>query len=478
MATEIPDNQAIIERSTLERLAGRALPALPAQLRGATTDTRRLQPGMLYVALRGETFDGHTFVERALQAGAAACLVQAGSMDPSEAGERLLHVPDTLVAWGDLAREHLRALRAAHATITVAITGSAGKTTTKEMTAALLSERGVTEATRGNLNNRIGLPATVLAAIAPRFLVLEAGMSLVGEMAELARIAQPDVAVVLNVGLAHAEGVGGREGVATEKGALYQGLAADGTAVIACDDPFVLSAAARLPDSIRRLGFGEAETADYRLLSRTVRESGAELRIARRGVTLTLSSPFAGAAQALDLLAALAMADRAVALAGLAELTVRDIESALARIVLEGRGSRHVFTGGGFVVDDTYNANPESMQRAVILLGELAGARRRVLVLGEMRELGPYAEQAHDELGQVVVAARPGLVIGCGGLVERTLAVAKQANIPVLSGSDAAEAVLLANEAVLPEDAVLVKASRGVRAERVVHALRERLGER
>ena len=473
MATEIPDNAASISRVTLERLAGRPLPELPPVLHGATTDTRRLRPGMLYVALRGEQHDGHTFVAQALARGAAACLVEDGA-----GGERVVNVPDTLIAWGEIAREHLQGLRAEHGTIVVAITGSAGKTTTKEMTAALLAERGDTEATRGNLNNRIGLPATVLAATAPRFLVLEAGMSLVGEMAELARIARPDVAAIVNVGIAHAEGVGGREGIAVEKGALYTGLAEGGTAVVAADDTFVEQAAERAPTGTVAIRFGAADTADYRLLWRVVGPTGANLALVRRGELLQLRSPFEGAAQALDLACALAIADRAAVLSGQAELSVAEIEHALGQVVLEGRGSRHAFTGGGFVVDDTYNANPDSMARAVELLGELAGPRRRVLILGEMRELGSHASLAHTELGETVAAARPGLVIGCGGLAELVLAVAERAKIPVIRAADAAEAALLATDAVLPEDAVLVKASRGVRAERVVHALRERLGER
>lgn len=473
MATPIPDNSAPIARATLEMLAGAALPHLPDVLHGATTDTRRLRPGMLYVALRGETFDGHAFVAEARAAGAAACMVQDAQRGPD-----LVVVPDTLVAFGDLARLHLEALRRSAGTITIAITGSAGKTTTKEMTAALLARRGETHATRGNLNNRIGLPATILATPSARFLVLEAGMSLVGEMAELARIAQPDVAVVVNVGLAHAEGVGGREGVATEKGALYTGLAERGTAVVAQDDPFVVAAAARARADVTRVRFGEQSEADYRLLERIVREGGAELTLSRRGDTLRVQSPFAGAAQALDLLAALAMADEASRRAGSAELSQDEIEAALADVVLEGRGSRHAFAGGGFVVDDSYNANPDSMQRAVTLLGELAGTRRRVLVLGEMRELGPFAERAHEELGTILVAEKPDLVIGCGGLIDLALRRAEAGNVPVRYGSDAADAAMLATSAVLPEDAVLVKASRGVRAERVVHALRERLSER
>lgn len=463
MATEIPDNVALVTRADLEALAGRPLPELPASMHGITTDTRRLKPGMVYVALRGESFDGHTFVARAMELGAACCVVDSG---PG------VVVPDTLVAWGELARLHLDRLRAA-GTVVVAITGSAGKTTTKEMTAALLAERGVTEATRGNLNNRIGLPATILATPAARFLVLEAGMSLVGEMAQLAHIATPDVAVVMNVGLAHAEGVGGREGVAAEKGALYTGLRPAGTAVVNADDPYVVAAAASVPD---RVTFGEGDS-DYRVLSRTV-GVGADLVIARRGMALPIHSPFEGAAQALDLAGALALADRAAELAGLPQLEVADIERALSRVTLEGRGSRHALRGGGFVVDDTYNANPDSMLRAVQLLGELGAGRRRVLVLGELRELGAFAEEAHRELGAALVAANPGLVIGCGGLVELALDVAEQAGIQVLRAPDAAAAALLAPDAVLPEDAVLVKASRGVRAERVVHALRERLGER
>ena len=465
MATPIPANRAPISAATLRALTERA--ELPDVL-GASTDTRTIEPGMLYVALRGERFDGAEFVAQAFAAGAVGALVPA----PIEGEPRAWCVQDTLIAWGELARAHLAQLRATAPRVVIAITGSAGKTTTKEMTAALLRARGTVHATVGNLNNRIGLPATLLAATDQTFLVLEAGMSLPGEMAELSRIATPDLAAVINVGLAHAEGVGGREGIAHEKSALYTHLREGGAVVALCEDALVWDAA----QERTRIGFGERD-GRYRVLAREVCAGGASLQLQRDAESLHVRSPFAGAAQALDLAAALALADAALARVGQAALTVAEIEAALAQISLDGRGARFEFAGGGFVIDDSYNANPDSMARAVTLLGELAEDRRRVLVLGEMRELGAEAESAHDAIGEHVANAKPALVIGCGGLAERILARVEAAGIEVLRAADAAHAALLATRAVLPEDAVVVKASRGVRAERVVQALREQFGD-
>ncbi len=472
MATPIPENRA---RFTLEEivLATRGtvrtmLPHYRIEVAGVVTDSRAVRPGGVFVALRGENHDGHAFVEGATRRGAAVAIVERGRGGELE-GLVVIEVDDTLVAWGDLARAHLERWREARAERrVVAITGSAGKTTTKELTAALLAAVGPTHFTAGNLNNRIGVPSVVLSLEeGHRFAVLEMGMSLPGELDAIASFAPPDVSIVTNVGVAHAEGVGGREGVMREKGAVYRALAPDGVAIVNADDDYA-TRAAQGTRAKRVVTFGKDEGARYRLVERVPEGTGSRVTLARPGGAITVHLPVPGEVAAIDLAAALAAQEAASD----EILSAAAIEAALARIELSGRAKVMTLDRDVVVLDDTYNANPSSMRAALATLAEIGRGRRRVAILGEMKELGPLAEAEHDALGEAVAEAKIDLLIGCGGLATRTVERARAKGlIEVVAANDTAEAAREAAARVRPGDAVLVKGSRGVRAERVVEAL-------
>lgn len=471
MATPIPENQAPFDVEQLvRRTSGRLLVGGTRGGAGAgiTSDSRAVRPGSLFVALRGEVHDGHGFLAAADAQGAAVVVVDERADASVVKNAAVVVVPDTLVAWADIAAGHLEAWRAASPARkpVLAITGSAGKTTTKEMVASLLALRGAVRKTQGNLNNRIGLPATVLTLDdSVAYAVLEAGMSLPGEMAELGRVARPDVSTIVNVGLAHAEGVGGREGVAREKGALYQYLAEGGTAVVNVDDELA-SGEVRRATRPQVVGFGRDPAAAYCLLARAPSGTHATVRMRTPTGERIVRSPFVGEAHALDLACALACAE-AIA----APFSGEEIERALSSMRLEGRGTLHVLGDGTWVVDDSYNANPMSMRASLASLREMAGDRRIVAVLGEMRELGDFSAAEHDALGDEVAKLGVRLLISCGGEMDRAAARAEAAGVEVARAKDAADAGKLAIARVSGKDVVLVKASRGVRAERVVEAL-------
>ena len=400
MATPIGANRAVVEaRSVAQATGGRLVRSTTGRAaHGVTTDSRAVVRGGAFVALRGEKHDGHAFIGAAIEAGAALVVVERGRA-PEDARADAVEVDDTLVAWGAIARAHLHAWRSANsAARVVAITGSAGKTTTKELCAALLRTVGQCHATAGNLNNRVGVPAVILELEAKhRFAVLEVGMSLPGEIGVLARIVEPDVAVVTNVGLAHAGGVGGTiADVAREKGALFEGVRPGGVIVANGDDPAVMAQVGRAPRSARLTSFGRQDiAARYRLLEREpLGPEGSRLRIDRgRGDVVSVVLPIPGEAAAIDFAAALAAADAAV------EGSVDPSRAMGSLAPIPGR-MRVCRSHGLTVLDDAYNANPASMRAALSTLAEWADGRR-VAVLGEMKELGPAAESGRSQVSLV-----------------------------------------------------------------------------
>jgi len=439
---------------------------------GITTDSRAVVTGNAFVALRGGALDGHAFLDAAVAKGAVLLVIERGrsftvSVSPSVS---VVEVDDTLSAWGDLARAHLEAWRAKDPRRrVVAITGSAGKTTTKELTAALLGTIGKTHFTAGNLNNRIGMPAMVFCLDdTHRFAVLEMGMSVPGEMAAMARIARPDVAVVVNVLLAHAEGVGGREGVMREKGAVYRALREDGVAIVNADDDF----ARRATDGMvakYKVSFGVAADASVRLVRRTLEHAGSRIVVQAFARELTVTLPVPGEVAAIDFVAALAAEEAASGEC----LSSERIDHALAGLRVRGRGDVQVLGGNTLVLDDTYNANPGSMRAALSTLAEISAGRRRVVVLGEMKELGAFAEDEHRALGDAIADAGVSLAIGCGGLISLALERARARGVETIDAPSTAAAAHEAVARIHDGDAVLVKGSRSVGAEKVVTALTE-----
>jgi len=478
MATPIPKNQASFDApAAAEAAGGRVMRASqpPLEAHGLTTDSRSVTPGCGFVALRGERHDGHEYLDAAIAGGSPLVVVERGRA-PADARVDVVEVDDTLVAWGALARAHVRRWKRSNAGARViAITGSAGKTTTKELCAALLRAAAECHSTVGNLNNRVGMPAVALA-LEPhhRFAVFEMGMSVPGEIAALAAIAEPDVALVTNIGLAHAGGVGGTlEDVAREKGALFAELRGQGVAVANADDAAVMAQVVRAPSG-RAVLFGTSERADVRLVRRKpLGAEGSRIFVRRADRESAFVLPIPGEAAAVDFAAALAAAEAAVG----ALLDDARIASAL-RILppIAGRMQVRRLLGDIVVIDDAYNANPASVRAALRTLGEIAG-KRRVAVLGEMKELGPVAEGEHEQLGDAVARAGVELLVSCGGLADLTARVAKRGGVDVFYANDAAQAARLGVEHVRAGDRVLVKASRGVGAERVVDALVQARGE-
>ncbi|MDH6605160.1 UDP-N-acetylmuramoyl-tripeptide--D-alanyl-D-alanine ligase [Streptomyces sp. SAI-208] len=418
----------------------------------AVPDSRQAEQGGLFVAFAGEHVDGHDYAEQAGRAGAVAVLGSRPTPLPT------VVVEDVRAALQALAVHVVARLRDG---LTVfGLTGSQGKTTTKDLLAAVLSSTAPTVATFGSFNNELGVPLTMLRADATtRFLVLEMGARHVGDIAALTGLVAPDIGVVLNVGRAHLGEFGSRAAIARTKGELVQGLAPGGTAVLNADDPRV--AAMRSLTDGPVLTFGRAEHADVRALDLRLD------RLARPSFTLRttdLSVPVApahvGAHQALDASAAVA--------AGLVAGIPLDIAAAsLATASLSRwRMELRELVGGVTLLNDSYNANPDSTRAALDALAAIEGGRR-VAVLGEMLELGDGSEAEHRAVGEYA-AARADLVVAVG---KAALSIADGAGGKAVVSPGKGAAVAWLREHLAAGDVVLVKASRGARLEEVAHAL-------
>ena len=446
-------------------------PLSPAQAEAAIvpsmvcTDSRRLNAGQLYLPLVGERFDGHTFLVAALDAGASGLLAQADRLSPG-AGEALVAsatrsrvplwwVPDTLQAYQDLAGLWRQQLEAP----VVAVTGSAGKTTTRELIRAALAPLGPVWASSGNENNDIGVPLTLLGASPGQVaVVVEMGMRGLGEIERLSRCARPDVAVITNIGTAHIGRLGSRGAIATAKCEITTGLSADGVVVIPAGDPLLDQALARVWQGrvVRVALDGDGFEAQADRVGR-LDALGETLEFA--GVTLPV--PLEGAHHARNLLLALAVAE---------ELGLDPARWQPLEVALPGGRSRRLEIGGVRVLDETYNASPEAVLASLDLLGRQPG--RRIAVLGTMLELGDQSLPLHR---QVAERARQlnldGLVIVDGG-AEGEAMLAAASGLPRLecvTSPEAAAAPLA--EWLEPGDVLLLKGSRGVALERLIPLL-------
>jgi UDP-N-acetylmuramoyl-tripeptide--D-alanyl-D-alanine ligase len=415
----------------------------------AVVDSRALEPGDLFVGIRGERDDGGRFAAAALQEGAWGVLVTPEHVRDLPEGGAILATRDPIAALGRLARAWREELRCA----VVGITGSTGKTSTKEILAGLLAPHRATLASRANFNTEIGLPLNVLEAEpGVEAMVLELAMRGAGQIAELADIARPDVGVVVNVGPVHLELLGSLPAIAAAKAELIVGLEPGGTAVVPAGDQLL---APHLRDDVRTLSFGAG--GDVRLIA----QDGTRVSIDALGDRLELDVPFTQAYHRNNLLAAVAAA---VAIGVKPEGRVEVAFSPL-------RGERVELADGTVVLNDCYNANPMSMRAA---LDELASAEgtRRVAVLGDMLELGPDELAFHEEVGREAAARDVDLVVTVG---PRAVAIGHAFDGPSYAVADAAEATAILPELLEPGDVVLVKGSRGVGLEVVVEALRERV---
>lgn len=428
---------------------------------GAAVDSRLVTPGQLFVALQGERVDGHDFVAPAISAGATAALVER----PIEAPIPSIVVPSAVAALGSLAAAARK--RWANATV-IALTGSSGKTTTKDLLAHVLRSQGTTVAPQGSYNTEVGVPLTILSAPADvRFVVLEMGMRGLGHIRYLAELADPDIAMVLNVGTAHAGMLEGVGTIAEAKGEIVEGLRSDAVAVLNADDPQVRAMDVRTRAAVRT--FGESAGADIRALDIRVDEN------ARVQFSLVVEGSVVGNV-AMQLIGehqisnALGAATCAIA-AGIAPADVaRELSTAKAESAW--RMEMHDLASGVRVISDCYNANPESMRAALKSLRAMG--RPAWAVLGEMRELGTAALSAHDEIGRLVVRLDiPHLICVGEGTKVMHLAASNEGSWADESAWVATqdEAFALLSEHVRPGDVILVKGSRSVGLEQLVDQL-------
>ncbi|MEJ2345088.1 MAG: UDP-N-acetylmuramoyl-tripeptide--D-alanyl-D-alanine ligase [Gammaproteobacteria bacterium] len=441
-------------------LLSRAADALGARLVGAdasfshvSTDTRTLRPGDLFVALRGPSFDGHQFVAQAARNGACAVMV---------AHEVVTALPQLVVGDARAALGRLAALWRGQCPVPlVAVTGSNGKTTTKEMIAAILRQRGQVLATRGNLNNEIGVPLTLLELQdRHQFAVVEMGANHAGEIAVLTGWAKPDVAVITNAAAAHLEGFGSIEGVARAKGEIFSGLGADGVAVINADDPYA-GVWCECAAQARVVTFGLQQAADVRARWEP-RGGGSHLRLHTGAGEVELELPLPGRHNVMNALAAVA-----AALAAGADL--EDVSRGLPTLAAEaGRLQVRAAPGGMQVYDDTYNANPASLAAALQVLAAADGCKW--LVLGDMAELGGDAASLHEQVGRLAREAGVERLYALGELSRRAASAFGRGARHFDRWQALAEAVRADWQA---PGAVLVKGSRSMHMERVVEALLE-----
>ncbi len=421
----------------------------------------------MFVAIRGDRFDGNAYVAEAVGKGAAGALVSDASLTDAAAlaGTPLVVVPDTIAALQTLASRVRRESGAA----VVAVTGSAGKSTTKEIIAEFLAARYTVFRNRGNLNNHIGLPLSLLELRhKPDIGVFELGMNHVGEISALVKIAEPDVRVWTNVGPAHLEFFGTVDAIAEAKAEILEGADKDSLLVANADDDLVMRHAGRFAGRVRT--FGVERPADVRALA--VRDLGIDgtAAIVRTPIGETeIRTPLPGTANLSNVLAATAVAIRF-------DVPLADIVERAARLKPVARRGEVIRAGGVTIVDDSYNSNPKALSRALAMLAGETRFARRVAVIGEMLELGEASAELHRTAGAEIARADVGEFVAVGGANARALAEgARRAGMPasrVHYVENSTAAADLAATLVKSGDVVLVKGSRGIRTEVVVDRLK------
>jgi UDP-N-acetylmuramoyl-tripeptide--D-alanyl-D-alanine ligase len=467
MASALPENKASFTLGAIALATSGSLGGASSDLgvEGVATDTRGDVRGKLFVALIGENFDGHAYASKAARSGAAAVLVER---EVGDIGIPVIRVGSTLTALRDLAQAHRRRWGGT----VVAVAGSAGKTTTKSAIASLLSALypGSVHTVLGNLNNFVGVPLVLFGLAAEHlFSVVEIGTNAPGEVAALAACAAPNVGVLTLVALEHTLGLGDLDGVEREEAALFSALDPDGIAIGNGDDERVVRALGQ-SRARRRFRYGFSESAEVRAVARWPHgvESQTVRMLGRLG-ELEVLVPLVGEAGAYAALAAVAVSE---AVTG-APLDGAVVSEALRVAGEPGRLRPHEIEDGTVVLDDTYNANPASVLASVRAAREIANERNAGLVLciGEMRELGAVSKGEHTRLGELLGASGARALVAVGGDAVNYVDGARAGGVEAIFADDADTGIGLVRARVKPGDVVLVKASRGVRAERIVQSL-------
>jgi len=421
-----------------------------------STDSRTIKEGELFVALRGENFDGHKFVEATAKAGAAGAIVDLNWKGRVPNQFAIIRAQDTLVAYQTLAANYRKSLPIK----ILAITGSNGKTSTKDFSASVLGRKFHVTKTQGNFNNHVGLPRTILEATFNHEVgVWEIGMNHPGEVAPLAKIAAPNTAIITNIGIAHIEFMGSREAIAKEKGALAEAVGADGTVILNGDDPLSKQIAER---TRARVIFAGTKEGTIRAIDIQQSADGSEFTIIEGAHRCRAQLPVPGLHMVQNALLAVA-AGRAFG------LLLEEAAAGLAGTPLTKARLQIKMIHGVQFLDDSYNANPDSMKAALQTLVELDADGKRIAVLGEMRELGTENQRGHEEVGEAAAAFGIDQLIGIGEMGAVMSRAAEKAGLEkTTSVGSTSEAAELLGEIAEPGDLVLIKGSRLARTEQVI----------
>lgn len=455
----------MIQRSLLDiqtMVNGSGLPSdkEKVMVQGVLTDSRKIESGTLFIPIVGETFDGHRFAEKALQEGSAATLWNRSEPNPPSFGAVIL-VDDTLKALQQLASEYLAQLQLK----VVGVTGSNGKTTTKDMVAALLSTTYKVHKTKGNFNNHIGLPLTILSMSEDtEAAVLEMGMSNRGEIELLSNLAKPDAAIITNIGESHLMNLGSREGIAEAKLEIVSGLKPDGILIYDGDEPLLTERVQSM--TIKSIPFGGSAHNQYAPEEISQTENGTFFKIKGRNEKLFL--PVLGKHNVNNALAAIAAAEYM-------GVSTENINEGLKEIQMTGMRLELRKTKDNLaVINDAYNASPTSMKAAIRLAVDMQGYNQKILVLGDILELGEDLEvKFHQEVGKTIDSQKIDYLFTFGKLGAE-IAAGALTNMDknhVHVYQDKQELVHQLKQTANPGDLVLVKASRGMKLEEVVNAL-------
>lgn len=424
-----------------------------------STDSRNIKGGDLFIALRGDSFDGHDFVQEAFADGAVAVMIEEGVEVDVNSSSPVISVRDTLNGLQDLAKNYRESLKLTG----VGITGSNGKTSTKDFIFSVLSEGFSVSATAGNYNNHIGLPLTILEADDQHdFGVWEMGMSNPGEIALLASIGRPNIGVITNVGVAHIENMGSRDSIAIEKGALAESISGDGVVVLNAEDSYSRSIAERTQARTVTVGFGDA---DIRADNIAIGSASVSFMIEANGCREEAILPVPGKYMVLNALMAVAIGTNA-------GLSLDVIARGLSEVKLSGGRLQKREFRGAVIIDDTYNANPDSTLAAIECLAEMNCDGRRFAVLGGMAELGEISESEHHRVGSEAVNLGIDFVLSVGEIAAQVHEAATKGD----SGHsqffnnhlDCAEFL---NNEIRSGDLILIKGSRSSAMENVIKNL-------
>jgi UDP-N-acetylmuramoyl-tripeptide--D-alanyl-D-alanine ligase len=435
--------------------------------KGFSIDSRTLNPGDCFIAIRGKNYDGHLFISESLAKGASLVVASTTSAVPMDLAWPIIYVEDTLAALKQLATY----VRKAWGKCLVGITGSNGKTTTKEITSFLLESRYHVFKSMGNFNNEYGLPLCILRLNEDHeFAVMEMGMSHAGEIQQLCQIARPDIGIVTNVRAVHLANFKSIQRIAAAKRELIESLSKDGVGILNNDDPHVRKFGRAFPGTV--LTFGVEAPATYRATDIQFEGlQGNSFRLNFRSKAHRMRIPLIGEHNVFNSLPAIAVAHH----------LGMDFES-IAQQLLQlkpvfGRGEILTFENGFTAINDTYNSNPAALQAVIKFLKRVPGFRRKILVAGEMLELGPAAEEYHQECGRAAAEGGIDLIFGVSGLAEQLVLAAGERGSDHCSAQFFADS-LSAGEAlcqeVRPGDLILLKGSRGVKTEKVLEALRQK----